>query len=263
MSELNTPSRVIFLTGASRGIGAELARGLLGDGHRLIATARDPASLTWLKEEAVRLEATERLLTCALDVSDLGSVTEAARLAQERFGVVEVIINNAGVAESAPLHKTSDELWSHTMQVNLTGPFWVTRALLPALRGRAYGRVIFIASIAGLTGSAYTSAYCASKHGVVGMTRSLALELASSGVTANAICPGFVDTDMAMSAVEKISTSTGRDAQEARAALEAFSPQRRLIQPSEVLHLTRFLIHDASRGVNGQALTIDGGQVQH
>jgi len=265
MSQVATPPpRVIFLTGASRGIGATIARGLLQDGHQLVATARDVSDLSWLEEEARSLTCSDRLLTARLDVCDHASIEEAATQAEERFGLIEVVINNAGVAKSAPLHKTSDELWRWTLDVNLTGPFWVSRRLLGPLKARkGYGRMIYISSIAGLAGSAYTSAYCASKHGLIGMMRSLALELASTPITANAICPGFVETDMAMSALDTIQSTTGRSAEEAREALEAFSPQRRLIQPDELLALTRYLISDGARGVNGQALTVDGGQVMH
>lgn len=258
------PSRVIFLTGASRGIGATIARGLLEDGHQLVATARKLEDLDWLSAEAETQGRGAQLLTARLDVCDQPSIEEAAARAEARFGLVEVVINNAGVAQSAPLHKTSDELWRWTLDVNLTGPFWVSRRLLGPLKARrGYGRMIYISSIAGLSGSAYTSAYCASKHGLIGMMRSLALELASTPITANAICPGFVETDMAMSALDTIQATTGRSATEARAALEAFSPQRRLIQPDELLALTRYLISDGARGVNGQALTVDGGQVMH
>lgn len=261
---IQEPSRVIFLTGASRGIGASIARGLFQDGHQLIATARNKSDLDWLEQEAQQQGDTDRLLITQLDVCDQDSIDEAARVAEERFGLVEVIINNAGVAESAPLHKTSDHLWQRTLDVNLTGPFWVTRRLLGPLKARkGYGRLIYISSIAGISGSAYTSAYCASKHGLIGMMRSLALELASTPITANAICPGFVETDIALSALHTIQSTTGRSVQEARAALEAFSPQRRLIQPDELLALTRFLITNGARGINGQALTVDGGQVLH
>jgi 3-hydroxybutyrate dehydrogenase len=252
----STSSKVVLITGASRGIGATLAQGLLDDGHRVVATARKLDSLA-------SLGAHERLMTCALDVCDEESVNAVADHVEAQWGHVEVVINNAGVAGSAPLHKTSDALWAHMIEVNLTGSFRVTRRFLGAMKKSPYGRVIFLSSIAGLSGCLYTSAYCAAKHGVIGMMRALALEVALTSVTANAICPGFVETDMAQNAIDQIEQTTGRDASSARAALEAFSPQKRLIQADEILHMTRFLIGDGARGVNGQALTIDGGQVMH
>ena len=139
----------------------------------------------------------------------------------------------------------------------------MTRRFLGDLKRQEYGRIIFISSIAGLSGCLYTSAYCASKHGVIGLMRALALEVATTSTTANAICPGFVETDMAYDAMEHIAASTGRSEEESRKALEQFSPQRRLIKPEEILHLAQYLIADQARGINGQAITVDGGQVMH
>ena len=144
--------------------------------------------------------------------------------------------------------------------MNLEAPFRLCRAVVPGMVERGFGRVIFIASNAGLTGYAYTSAYCASKHGVIGLCRALAVELARSGVTVNAICPGFVDTPMAQAAVDTIARTTGRDPAQARQALERLSPQRRLIEPAEVVHAVRSLLPEAARGINGHALALDGGQ---
>ena len=256
--------RTIFITGASRGIGEALALGLLSDGHRVIATARAVSGMSHLREEAERngLDLSH-LLTLEVDVCDQESVDRACDLAEAKWGLIDVVINNAGVAGSAPLHKTSDELWSHMIDVNLTGSFRVTRRLLGAMKRAEYGRVIFVSSIAGLSGCLYTSAYCAAKHGVIGMMRALALEVSRTHVTANAICPGFVETDMAKSAIDQIQSTTDRDQRSARGALESFSPQQRLFQTDEILHSTRFLIAEGARGVNGQAITVDGGQVMH
>jgi NAD(P)-dependent dehydrogenase (short-subunit alcohol dehydrogenase family) len=190
-------------------------------------------------------------------------IDDVAHQIEKQWGGIDVLINNAGIAESAPLHKTSDEVWDRLIDVNLTGSFKVTRRFLGDMKRQEYGRVIFISSIAGLSGCLYTSAYCASKHGVIGLMRALALEVASTATTANAICPGFVETDMAYNAMNQITASTGRSNDESRQALEKFSPQRRLIQPEEILHLTQFLIADHARGVNGQALSVDGGQIMH
>lgn len=236
-------SRIILITGASRGIGATLAYGLLEEGHRVVATARSLKSLDFIREQASQLEdGLSRLLTLELDVCTQASVEIAVKTIEERWGTVEILINNAGIAESAPLHKTSDELWQRMLDVNLTGSFRVSRQVLGQMKKLDYGRIIFISSIAGLSGCLYTSAYCASKHGVIGMMRALALEVAQTQVTSNAICPGFVETDMARDAMAKIQSNTQRGADEARNALEAFSPQKRLFQADEILHSVRFLI---------------------
>lgn len=255
--------RTILVTGCSRGIGAEIVAGLLRDGHQVVATARRRESMNPLIKLAEQLEATDRLLTLQMDVCQQESVDDVGDRVDDLWGGVDVIINNAGVADSAPLHRTDDALWSSMIEINLTGSFRVTRRFLSKMRKRDYGRVIFISSIAGLTGCLYTSAYCAAKHGVIGMMRALALEVAPTAVTANAICPGFVETDMARNAMNQIEASTQRDASEARASLEAFTPQKRLFQVDEILHVTRFLISEGARGINGQAITVDGGQVMH
>lgn len=260
---LSVTPRTVFLTGASRGIGAHLALGLLADGHRVVATARRLESLAELSESAEREGMSDRLLTLAVDVCDQSSVDAAADTAEAHWGLIEVIINNAGVAGSSPLHRTEDALWEQMIDVNLTGSFRVARRLLGPMRKAPYGRVIFISSIAGLTGCLYTSAYCASKHGVIGMMRALALEVATTQVTANAICPGFVETDMARSAISQIESTTDRTHAAARGALESMTPQRRLFQTDEILHSVRFLMGEGARGVNGQSITVDGGQVMH
>ena len=254
--------RRILITGASRGIGACIAKGLLDQGHFVIATARKKSDLAHLGP-SIDQDPQSRLLTAALDVCQSKMIDEVADLIDQHWDGIDVLVNNAGIAESAPLHKTSDEMWDRLIDVNLTGCFKVTRRFLGDLKRQEYGRVIFISSIAGLSGCLYTSAYCASKHGVIGLMRALALEVAPTAITANAICPGFVETDMAYDAMSQITASTGRSSGESRQALEQFSPQQRLIQPEEILHLTQFLIADQARGINGQALTVDGGQVMH
>ncbi|MCA9547346.1 MAG: SDR family oxidoreductase [Myxococcales bacterium] len=246
-------ARTVFITGASRGIGAALARGLAADGHRVALAARDGDAL-------VELAAETGGLAVPLDVTDGAALPAAVAAAEAALGPIEVLINNAGVSGSAPLARTDDALWARTLAVNLEAPFRLCRAVVPGMVERGFGRVIFIASNAGLTGYAYTSAYCASKHGVIGLCRALAVELARSGVTVNAICPGFVDTPMAQAAVDTIARTTGRDPAQARQALERLSPQRRLIEPAEVVHAVRSLLPEAARGINGHALALDGGQ---
>jgi 3-hydroxybutyrate dehydrogenase len=251
-------SKIVLISGASRGIGATIAKGLLSDGYRVVATARKVSDLDDLGDHP-------SLLKLALDVTSEASVQDCVDRVEQTWGPVEILINNAGIAQSAPLHKTTDEMWAQQIEVNLTGSFRLTRKTLGKMKTLSFGRIIFIASIAGLAGSLYTSAYCASKHGVIGMMRALALEVAGTQgkVTANAICPGFVETDMAYAAIDKIQQSTQRSADDAKKALEAYSPQKRLMQADEILHATRFLISEYAKGVNGQAITVDGGEVMH
>ena len=174
---------------------------------------------------------------------------------------VDILVNNAGVAEGATLVNTTDELWERHLATNLTGTFYCTRAALPAMLKNGWGRIINIASIAGKTGAPYIAAYAASKHGVMGLTRCLAVEVGTSGVTVNAICPGYVDTEMVSRGIERITTRTGRSADEALDALKRMSPQNRLVTPEEVAALALLLASDEGRGINGQGLNVDGGTV--
>jgi NAD(P)-dependent dehydrogenase (short-subunit alcohol dehydrogenase family) len=176
-------------------------------------------------------------------------------------GVVDVLVNNAGAAESAPLDKTSDAMWDRIMELDATAPFRVTRALVPAMVAAGWGRVVNIASNAGVSGYGYTAAYCAAKHALVGMTRALAIDLARTGVTINALCPGWVETRMVEEAVARIAAKTGRPEADARAQLAAMSPQRRMITPDEVAHATLMLCAAGARGIHGQTIVIDGGAI--
>src|SRR5262245_6461988 len=243
--------KLALVTGGGRGIGAACARSLAAAGAKVIVCGRSLADL-----DAVAKEIGGIAIAC--DIADRGATD---RMLRELPGRVDVLVNNAGVAESASLEKTSDELWDRIVELDATAPFRVTRALVPAMVKAGWGRVVNIASNAGVSGYGYSAAYCAAKHAMVGFTRALAIDLARTGVTINALCPGWVHTKMSDEAVARIAAKTGRSADEARATLEAMSPQRRMIEPDEVAHAALMLCADASRGIHGQTLVIDGGAI--
>lgn len=246
--------RTALVTGASKGIGAAIARRVASEGLRVAIAGRDRSSLERLADEL-------SAVPICFDLADPNATASALATVERALGPIDVLINNAGVAESAPLEATDDALIERTFAVNVWPIFRLCRALVPTMARRGWGRVINVASNAGLTGYAYTSAYCASKHAVVGLTRALAAEFARSGVTINAVCPGFVDTEMTARAIARIVEKTGRSQEEARRALEAQSPQRRLMTVEEVAHVVLSLLPHAARGVHGQAIALDGGQV--
>jgi NAD(P)-dependent dehydrogenase (short-subunit alcohol dehydrogenase family) len=244
-----------LVTGASRGIGLEVARALAPT-HELVLVAR---SIETLASELAQLRgpgAPPRLVAC-----DLADETARRKLIGEIADAeIRVLVNNAGIAESAPLERTSDDVWARMIAINLTAPFELCRALVPGMANAGFGRVINIASTAALRGYRYAAAYSATKAGLLGLTRSLALEVATKGVTVNAVCPGFTDTTITDDAVRNIVGKTGQSREEARRALAAFSPQKRLMTPEEVAALVAYLVGANARGINGQALPIDGGE---
>jgi NAD(P)-dependent dehydrogenase (short-subunit alcohol dehydrogenase family) len=242
------------VTGGGRGIGLAIARALAERG----------ASLTLLGRERGRLDAAAAALPAAAhvcDVADPGAVARAFDAIARSGRGIAILVNNAGVARSAKVAVTDDALWNEMLAVNLTGTFLCTRAALPALMDAGTGRIVNVASTAGLIGYPYAGAYCAAKHGVVGLTRALALELAATRITVNAVCPGFTDTDIAADAVTGIVSKTGRSAEEARATLAARNPQKRLVAPAEVASAVAWLCLPASQSVNGQAIAVAGGEV--
>jgi NAD(P)-dependent dehydrogenase (short-subunit alcohol dehydrogenase family) len=254
--------RVALITGGGRGIGRAIAFAFAREGARvaLLARTKEQVAKTAIaiSDECGADVAT--WVTC--DVSKSEHIESAFEQIAEIFGRrPDILVNNAGIAESSQFVKTEDEFWQRHLGVNLSGTFYCMRAALPAMIERGWGRVINISSIAGKTGAPYIAAYSASKHGVLGLTRSVALEVATKGVTVNAICPGYVDTEMTEHAVENITTKTGKSVEEARAVLEAMSPQRRLITSEEVAALALLLACHEGRGINGQAINVDGGSV--
>jgi len=242
--------KLALVTGGGRGIGAAIARGLAAAGARVVVCGRTKPDLDVVAREiggvALKLDLTNRHETDEVIAS---------------VGHVDVLVNNAGAAESAPLDRTTDELWDRIVELDVTAPFRVTRALVPSMIAAKWGRVINIASNAGISGYGYSAAYCAAKHAMVGMTRALAIDLARTGVTINALCPGWVETQMAEEAVTRIADKTGRSMEEARTSLAAMSPQRRMITPEEVAHAALMLCSPDARGIHGQTIVIDGGAV--
>ncbi len=200
-------------------------------------------------------------LAVTMDLGDKAQTAEAVEQVLARTSGIDILIANAGIAESQPYHHTDDDMWERMMTVNATSVARLCRTLIPPMVKAKWGRVIIVSSNAGLTGYAYSSAYCASKHAVLGYMRAVALEIARSPVTINAVCPGWVDTDMARGAVERIASKTGKSAGDARGALEKMSPQGRWVDPGEVAAMVAMLCGDDARSIHGQALAIDGGQV--
>ena len=253
--------KTALITGGGRGIGRAVAFALAREGARVAVVARTESEVTRVAAE-IKEECGTQTLSFACDVSKMESVSGAFAEAAAKFRRgIDILVNNAGIAESAPLLKTDDEMWQRHLGINLSGTFYCTRAALPMMIAGGWGRIINIASIAGKTGAPYISAYAASKHGVLGLTRSVALEVATKGITVNAICPGYVETDMTSHAVEKITALTGRTTEEARTVIERMSPQNRLVTPEEVAALALLLASDEGRGINGQAINVDGGSV--
>jgi NAD(P)-dependent dehydrogenase (short-subunit alcohol dehydrogenase family) len=258
---LKLKDRVAFITGGGRGIGRAIALAFARQGADVCLVARTEGEVARVAAE-VKAECGVKAFSFSCDVSKSEEVARTFALAHEGFGrAPDILVNNAGIAESAPLAKTSDELWQRHLDINLSGTFYCTRAALPAMIARGWGRVINVASIAGKTGAPYIAAYTASKHGVVGLTRCAAMEVAAKGITVNAICPGYVETDMAAHAVSNITAYTGKTTEEARLILERMSPQNRLVTPEEVAAVALLLASEEGRGINGQALNIDGGSV--
>jgi len=247
------------VTGASRGIGRAIALAFADAGADAALVARGREGLDAVARE---VEARgRRAIPLSCDVTDACAVAAMAVEALLRLDGVEILVNNAGASGAHKLIAHPDELWRAMIAANLTSTYLVTKAFLPAFVERRFGRIVNVASTAAKTGTRYTAAYTAAKHGVLGLTRAAAAELAASGVTVNAVCPGFADTPMTQSSIANIVARTGMGHDAARAALEATSPQHRLIDPSEVAAAVVFFAARASGGITGQAINVDGGAV--
>jgi NAD(P)-dependent dehydrogenase (short-subunit alcohol dehydrogenase family) len=246
------------VTGGGRGIGAAIAEALAQADARVTLMGR---SRDVLLSEAARLRSKAGVQAVEVDVTEPDSVERGFAAAAKGFGPAAILVNNAGQAASAPFEKTDMALWQRLIAVNLTGTFLCSRAVVPGMVKAGYGRIVNIASIAGLAGAPYISAYCASKHGVVGLTRSLALELARKNITVNAVCPSYVETDMVSAAVSNIVSKTGRSEGDAKAELVRRNPQGRILQPQEVANTVLWLCQPGSEAITGQAISVSGGEV--
>ncbi|WP_337867497.1 SDR family NAD(P)-dependent oxidoreductase [Meiothermus sp.] len=244
------------VTGGGRGIGAAIAVALAGAGADITLMGRSRAPL---EMQAQTLRTRIHIETC--DVSDPDDVRRAFQGASAVLGDVAILVNNAGQAESRPFGKTDLTLWRTMIEVNLTGTFLCTQAALPGMLAAGWGRIVNIASTAGLRGYPYVSAYCAAKHGVIGLTRALALELARKNITVNAVCPGYTQTGLLEASLATIAQKTGRSAAEARAELVRHNPQGRLVEPEEVAQAVLWLCLPGSAALTGQAIAVAGGEV--
>ena len=241
--------RTVLITGGNKGIGRACAERFAAEGHHVIVTGRDKAALDDVAAAHPDIE------PLAFDVTDEDAW--AALTAP-----VDILVANAGIAESAPLHKTTLEQWRRTYEINATGVFLASRAVLPGMRERGFGRIVAVASAASHHGVRYAAAYAASKHAVLGLIRSIAVETAGSSVTANSVCPGYVATEMTERSVERVASVTSLDETSARAAIENMQPLGRLVETAEVADAVAFLAGDGAGAINGQSIILDGGGVQ-
>lgn len=252
MNEL--AGRHAMVTGGGSGIGAAIALTLARAGATVAICGRRLAPLRAIAAEHPSIRA------AVADVTDEASLATLYEQSDAAGAPIDIVVANAGMAESMPAHTTSLELWNKTLNVNLTGAFLSVKPALAGMRTRGWGRIVFIASTAGLKGYAYVAPYVAAKHGVVGLTRALALETAAAGITVNAVCPGFTETAMLSESVDRIVETTRRSPAQVRVALAAGNPQGRFIQPQEVADVVLWLCRSSSAAITGQAISVSGGE---
>ncbi len=241
---------IALVTGGGRGIGQAIAWALADAGASVAVTGRNQAAL------AATCAAYPSMCAMPCDVSDSQAVAALCTQVRAQLGPITILVNNAGITASLRVTDTDDATWEHIMRVNVTGAFYCCRAVIPDMLANKWGRIVNIASIAGLSGLAFSSAYSASKHALVGLTRSMALELGRSGITANALCPGWVETDMLHDAIHNLVIKTGRTAEQARASLLGLSGQQRAVSPAEIAEATMRLVGPASDQINGEAIAL-------
>jgi len=251
--------KIAIVTGGGRGIGEAIGMALAAEGCSVAVSGRTVAYLEKVAGAIQKLGRDSLAVVC--DISDPRSVAELFQKVIERWGTVDILVNNAGESQSELLVRLSLDEWNRMIAVNLTGTFLCSQQALQWMLPRKSGRIINIASTASKIAFRYAGAYSAAKHGVLGLTRAMALETATSGITVNAVCPGWVDTDMAEKAIQTIAAKTKVSPDKAREYLAADCPQKRIIQPEEVAFATVFLACDEARGVTGQGINVDGGQV--
>lgn len=256
---LSLAGKRAVVTGAGRGIGRSIALALAEAGANVVVSARSANEIEALAAEIEGIGRRSRALPC--DVTDVEQVRQMAEKAIEALGGIDILVNNAGNAGSHKFVNHPDELWHRMLAVNLTSIYYVTKAFAPKMIEQRWGRIINIASIAARVGGSYIAAYTAAKHGALGLTRALAVELLSYNITVNAICPGYVNTPMTDASVANIAALTGMEEAKARERLEKTSPQHRLMEPEEIAAIAVFLAQDINRGITGQAINIDGGGV--
>ncbi len=251
--------RTALVTGGSRGIGRAIALALANEGADVAVSSRTMPDLQKVASEIQ--ESGQRSLAVACDVTDAEQVADLVEQVAESLGPIEILVNNAGASGSHKFIDHPDELWDRMLAINLTSVYRVSKAVVPQMVERKWGRVINIASVASKIPTRYASAYTASKHGVLGLTRAMALELNTFNITVNAICPAYVDTPMTDATIANSAERTGRSPEEILQIIEQGNPQGRLITPEEVAAVAVLLASDSSRGITSQAINVDGGEV--
>jgi NAD(P)-dependent dehydrogenase (short-subunit alcohol dehydrogenase family) len=249
----------VLVTGGSRGIGRAIALAFAAKGSNLVITGRDQSKLDATTEEIRRLGV--KALPLACDATRKAEVESLKNKIKERLGTVQILINNAGIAPAAGFLEMEDSLWEEVLKVNLTGTYYCCKVFLPEMIASGRGRIINIASTVAKVAYSHTSAYTTSKHAVLGLTRALAIETAGLGVTVNAICPGYVDTELTLENARLMAAKTGREMEQILMLFKRTSPQNRLIAPEEVAELALMLASKAADGMTGQAINVDGGAV--